>query len=89
MCVCVCVCVCSLCVFLFLMGCSVTLELTHNYGTENDKDFKYNNGNVEPHRGFGHIAFFTDDVYASCEKLEKEGVQFQKKPDEGRMKGLA
>jgi lactoylglutathione lyase len=30
------------------------IELTHNYGTENDADYKINNGNVEPHRGFGH-----------------------------------
>jgi hypothetical protein len=30
-----------------------------------------------------------DDVYATCEKLEKAGCSFKKKPDEGRMKGLA
>jgi lactoylglutathione lyase len=30
-----------------------------------------------------------DDVYACCEKLEKAGVTFKKKPNEGRMKGLA
>jgi len=65
------------------------IELTHNHGTEDNPNFKYNNGNVEPHRGFGHIAVNTDDVYAACEKLENAGVQFQKKPDEGRMKGLA
>jgi len=57
----------------------VTLELTHNHGTENDPNFKHNNGNVEPHRGFGHIAVFTDDVYESCKKLEDSGVKFQKK----------
>eukprot|EP01129_Flabellula_baltica_P011469 TRINITY_DN5030_c0_g1_i1.p1 TRINITY_DN5030_c0_g1~~TRINITY_DN5030_c0_g1_i1.p1 ORF type:complete len:318 (+),score=74.12 TRINITY_DN5030_c0_g1_i1:104-1057(+) len=65
------------------------LELTHNYGTEDMEDFRHNNGNVEPHRGFGHIALFTDDVYESCTALEGNGVGFQKKPDEGRMKGLA
>jgi len=65
------------------------LEFTHNHGTENDPNCKYNNGNVEPHRGFGHIAFSTNDVYEACQKLEAEGVKFQKKPDEGRMKGLA
>ena len=67
----------------------VTLELTHNHGTEDDENLKYNNGNVEPNRGFGHIAFCTEDVYASCEILEKNGVKFQKKPDDGRMKGIA
>lgn len=30
-----------------------------------------------------------DDVYASSAKLEEAGCSFKKKPDEGRMKGLA
>eukprot|EP01096_Ripella_sp_DP13-Kostka_P018247 TRINITY_DN980_c0_g1_i2.p1 TRINITY_DN980_c0_g1~~TRINITY_DN980_c0_g1_i2.p1 ORF type:complete len:318 (-),score=134.32 TRINITY_DN980_c0_g1_i2:38-991(-) len=64
------------------------LELTHNHGTENDAEFKYHNGNAEP-RGFGHVAVLTDDVYAACDELIEKGVAFQKKPDEGRMKGLA
>eukprot|EP01083_Nonionella_stella_P284857 969719_1 len=60
----------------------------HNNDDKNDK-FKINNGNVEPFRGFGHIAFNTNDVYSVSEELEKKGVLFKKKPDEGRMKGLA
>mmetsp|Transcript_17962 Transcript_17962/g.26333 ORF Transcript_17962/g.26333 Transcript_17962/m.26333 type:complete len:417 (+) Transcript_17962:108-1358(+) len=64
------------------------LELTHNHGTEKD-DFKgYHPGNAEKD-GFGHIAVSCDDVYASCEELGKAGISFKKKPDEGRMKGLA
>ncbi|CAJ1386975.1 unnamed protein product [Effrenium voratum] len=79
-----------------------TLELTHNHGAESDASFKVWNGNTgrdagegpnfaeEPAaRGFGHIAFNCDDVYAASAKLEQAGVKFQKKPDEGRMKGLA
>jgi len=68
----------------------VALELTHNHGTEDpDGDFKgYHAGNEEKD-GFGHIAVSCDDVYAACEELEKERVTFKKKPDEGRMKGLA
>jgi lactoylglutathione lyase len=66
----------------------VALELTYNYGTEKD-DFKgYHAGNEE-RDGFGHIAVNCDDVYAASEKLEKAGCTFKKKPDEGRMKGLA
>eukprot|EP01147_Barroeca_monosierra_P004644 gene4644-6801_t len=65
------------------------LELTHNHGTETDPDFKYDSGNNEPHRGFGHICVFADDVYNACDFLERNKVSFRKKPDEGRMKGLA
>lgn len=67
----------------------VLLELTHNHGTESDENFKgYHKGNEEKD-GFGHIAFNCDDVYAATEKLLEKGVTFKKKPDEGRMKGLA
>lgn len=67
----------------------VCLELTHNHGSETDDNFKVNNGNVEPHRGFGHIAMMTKDVYGACDKMEAAGLKFQKKPNEGKMKGLA
>ena len=65
------------------------LELTHNHGTENDPTFEHHNGNVEPRRGFGHVGFLVDDVYAASAELEAAGVPFQKKPDDGSMKGLA
>ena len=39
--------------FLWSFNRSV-LELTHNYGTELEPATPYANGNVEPHRGFGH-----------------------------------
>ena len=64
------------------------LELTHNWGTENDPDFSYHNGNLEP-QGFGHIGFSVPDVYVAAERFEKLGVKFVKKPDDGKMKGLA
>lgn len=57
-----------------------TLEITHNYGTENDAAFSYNSGNVEPHRGFGHVGFIVDDVDVFCEGLMAKGVRFQKRP---------
>ena len=34
-------------------------------------------------RGFGHIGFLVDDVYAACDFLEPLGFGFKKKPDEG------
>lgn len=68
---------------LWTLGYS-TLEFTYNYASE-----ELNNGNVEPHRGFGHIAVMTPDVYSACADLEAAGCRFQKKPDEGRMKGIA
>jgi len=70
-------------------NCVPILELTHNHGTENDPEFEHFNGNTEPRRGFGHIGYLVDDVYKATEQLEAAGVAFQKKPDEGGMKGLA
>lgn len=65
------------------------IELTHNYGTESDPDYKINNGNVEPHRGFGHVCVSVDHLQAACARLEAEGYRFQKKLSDGRMRHVA
>ncbi|XP_069688010.1 lactoylglutathione lyase [Periplaneta americana] len=65
-----------------------TLELTHNWGTESDPDSKYHNGNSDP-RGFGHIGIAVPDVDKACERFEKLNVEFIKKPNDGKMKGIA
>jgi lactoylglutathione lyase len=65
------------------------LELCHNYGTENDANYTLNNGNSEPHRGFGHICFSVDDLEQVCDDLFKGGVKFQKKLIDGRQKNIA
>ncbi|MDF8335110.1 lactoylglutathione lyase [Novosphingobium cyanobacteriorum] len=64
------------------------LELTHNHGTERQPAPVYHDGNSEP-RGFGHIGIAVPDVEDACRRFGELGVTFVKRPDEGRMKGLA
>ncbi|OBS19580.1 hypothetical protein FPOA_11306 [Fusarium poae] len=65
------------------------IELTHNYGTENDPEYKVNNGNQEPHRGFGHTCIAVDNIQAACQRIEDAGYKFQKKLTDGRMRNIA
>jgi len=70
----------------YTFGRESVLELTHNWGTEND-DSQYHNGNKDP-RGFGHICFSVPDIEAACARFESLGVTFVKRLDKG-MKHVA
>ena len=47
------------------------IELTHNW----DQDEPYDLGS-----GFGHVAIGVPDIYATCERLEAEGVALPRPP---------
>ncbi len=53
----------------------VEVELTYNY---DDEDYGGS-------RNFGHLAFEVDDIYATCERLQKHGVTINRPPRDGRM----
>ena len=76
-------------------GC---VELTHNYGSENEDGKIYNTGNADTigtsdgkpvKGGFGHIGITVTDVYAACQRFKDLGVEIKKSPNSGGMKGLA
>ncbi|HZG31788.1 MAG TPA: lactoylglutathione lyase [Sphingopyxis sp.] len=72
----------------FIFDRETTLELTHNWGTETQAASPYHNGNSDP-RGFGHIGISVPDVEAACARFEEMGAHFVKRPDDGKMKGIA
>lgn len=51
------------------------VELTWNYDQED-----YGSA-----RNFGHLAFAVDDIYATCEHLQRHGVTINRPPRDGRM----
>jgi lactoylglutathione lyase len=54
---------------------SAQVELTYNWDPE---DYKIG-------RAFGHLAYEVDDIYATCERLQKMGVTINRPPRDGRM----
>ena len=64
------------------------LELTHNWGSESQADFKYHDGNAQP-QGFGHLCFSVPDLDAAVAWFDRHQVPYVKRPDQGKMKDVA
>lgn len=54
---------------------SAQVELTFNWDPE-----AYTGG-----RNFGHLAYAVDDIYATCQRLQEQGVTINRPPRDGRM----
>jgi lactoylglutathione lyase len=52
------------------------VELTYNW----DQEGPYSQG-----RNFGHLAYYVDDIYELCERLQAAGVTISRPPRDGRM----
>lgn len=63
------------------------LELTHNWGSEHQKEFSYHDGNAEP-QGFGHICFSVPNLEAAEKWFDENNVSFIKRSDQGKMKNV-
>ncbi len=50
---------------------NTVIELTHNWGQEEDYDLG---------TGFGHLAIGVPDIYGTCKQLESEGVRIPRPP---------
>jgi lactoylglutathione lyase len=64
------------------------LELTHNWGTEKDAEFRYHDGNAKP-QGFGHICFSVPDLDAAVRWFDDNGLAYVKRPEQGKMRDVA
>ena len=64
------------------------LELTHNWGTEDEDGPVYHDGNSDP-RGFGHIALAVPDLAAAVARFDEAGARFVKRPEDGAMRHIA
>ena len=56
---------------------SAELELTYNW--DGDEGLPSDN------RHFGHLAYYTDDIYGLCQRLMDGGVTINRPPHDGRM----
>ncbi len=56
------------------------IELTYNWPEEGKEPERYEGG-----RNFGHLAYTVDNIYDTCEKLQKGGVTINRPPRDGHM----
>ena len=56
------------------------VELTYNWPTEGETPEVYTGG-----RNFGHLAYYVDDIYATCQRLMDGGVTINRPPRDGNM----
>ncbi len=64
------------------------LELTHNWGSEDDPEVKYHDGNSEP-QGYGHICISVPDLDAAVAWFDENNVEFIKRPEQGKLPDVA
>ncbi|MEO8801229.1 MAG: VOC family protein [Polyangiaceae bacterium] len=57
-------------------GDTAEIELTYNW----DQKEAYSTG-----RFFGHLAYRVDDIYETCERLQKAGIDLLRPPRDGHM----
>ncbi|MFT3800138.1 MAG: lactoylglutathione lyase [Burkholderiaceae bacterium] len=72
----------------WLFARPAVLELTHNWGTEDDAGFAYHDGNREP-RGFGHLCVSVPDLPAAIAWFDSNDVPYVKRPEQGAMRNVA
>lgn len=54
--------------------------LMHHWGTEEEREQVYTNGNTKPYRGYGHVGIIMDDIYATTQAMEKDGYKIVRQP---------
>lgn len=69
------------------------IELTHNWGTEDDPEFKYHNGNSTENgaiQGFGHTCITCEDPDKFCKELTEKypDLDWSLKFNQGNIKGI-
>ena len=56
------------------------VELTYNWPSEGQPAEVYTGG-----RNFGHLAYYVDDIYVTCQRLMDNGVTINRPPRDGNM----